>query len=91
MDNSELVRKYVEIGMGIAVTTTELFAPNNEDNPRLRILGLSHLLPSVQIGVAVKARRDLSAAAWEFIADLKAAAIGAQPPPPVELGRAANS
>ena len=90
MDNSELVRKYVEIGMGIAVTTTELFAPNHEDSSRLRILELSHLLPSVEIGVAVKARRDLSAAAWEFIADLKAAAVGAQQPS-AKLSRAAKS
>ncbi|MEE8465824.1 MAG: LysR family transcriptional regulator [Dehalococcoidia bacterium] len=79
MDNSELVRKYVEIGMGIAVTTTESSMPNNEDSSRVRVLELSHLLPSVEIGVAVKARRDLSAAAWEFIADLKAAAAVAQP------------
>ena len=63
MDNSELVRKYVEIGMGIAVTITELFAPNHEDSSRLRVLDLCHLLPSVLIGVAVKTIRGLSAAA----------------------------
>ena len=90
MDNSELVRKYVGIGMGIAVTTTELFGPIHEDGSRLRILELSHLLPSVQIGVAVKARRDLSAGAWEFIADLEAAAVGAQPLS-AKLSRAAKS
>lgn len=79
MDNSELVRKYVAIGMGIAVTITELFAPNHEKISGLRVLELSHILPPVQIGVAANARRDLSAAAWEFIADLKAAASGGQP------------
>ena len=89
MDNSELVRRYVEIGMGIAVTTTDLSAPNHEDTSKLRILDLSHLLPSVEIGVAVNARRDLSAPAWEFIADLKAAAVGAQPLP-AELSRTAR-
>jgi len=44
----------------------------------------------VQIGVAVKTRRDLSAAAWEFIADLKTAAVGAQPVS-AERSRAAKS
>ena len=60
------------------------------DSSRLRVLELSHLLPSVQIGVAVKTRRDLSAAAWEFIADLKTAAVGAQPVS-AERSRAAKS
>jgi len=90
MDNSELVLKYVAVGMGIGVTITELFAPNHEDGSRLRVLDLSHLLPSVQIGVAVNSRRDLSAAAWEFIADLKSAAMGAQPQPATK-DRAANT
>jgi len=89
MDNSELVRRYVEIGMGIAVTTTDLSAPGHEDTSKLRILDLSHLLPSVEIGVAVKTRRDVSAPAWEFIADLKAAAVGAQLLP-AELSRTAR-
>ncbi|MDA1127096.1 MAG: LysR family transcriptional regulator [Chloroflexi bacterium] len=89
MDNSELVRKYVEIGMGIAVTTTDFSGPNHQDSSRLRVLDLSHLLPPVQIGLAVKTRRDLSAAAWEFIADLKAAAVGAEPLP-TRLSRVGN-
>ena len=90
MDNSELVRKYVAVGMGIGATITELFAPNHEDGSRLRVLDLSHLLPSVQICVAVNSRRDPSAAAWEFIADLKSAAMGAQPQPAIK-DRAANT
>ena len=79
MDHSELVRRYVEIGMGIAVTITQLFAPDPADSPKLGALDLSHLFPPVQIGVAVKASHELSVAAWEFIAELKAAASGAQP------------
>lgn len=75
MDNSELVRRYVEIGMGVAVTITQLFEPNYEDSSRLGVLDLSHIFPPVQIGVAVKASRDLSAAALEFIGDLKSAAV----------------
>ena len=77
--NSELVRKYVQIGMGIAVTTTDLSAPNHANGSKLRFLGLGQPLPPVPIGMAVQTRRDLSAAAWEFIADLKAAAVDAQP------------
>ena len=79
MEHSELVRRYVGIGMGIGITITQLFAPGQEENPDLRNLDLSHLFPPVQIGVAVKAGNDLSAAAWEFIADLKAAAVGGLP------------
>ncbi|NQW24372.1 MAG: LysR family transcriptional regulator [SAR202 cluster bacterium] len=74
MDNSELVRRYVEIGMGVAVTITQMFEPSYEDSPRLGALDLSHIFPPVQIGVAVKTSRDLSAAALEFIGDLKSAA-----------------
>ncbi len=41
MDHSELVRRYVEIGMGVAVTTTQMFAPNQEESSKLAVLDLS--------------------------------------------------
>lgn len=82
MDHSELVRRYVEIGMGVAVTITGRFLSSQEGNPKFGMLDLSHIFPPVQIGVAVKASHELSAAAWEFIADLKAAAIDREPPSP---------
>ena len=78
MDNSELVRRHVEIGMGVAVTITMLFDSEPESNIKLGAVNLSHIFPPVQIGVAVKASHELSAASSEFIEDLKAAAIGAR-------------
>jgi len=74
MDHSELVRRYVEIGMGVAITITGMFLPDQEGTPKFGMLDLSHIFSPVQIGVAVKASHELSPAAWEFIADLKAAA-----------------
>ncbi|MBC8281299.1 MAG: LysR family transcriptional regulator [Chloroflexi bacterium] len=76
MESSELVRRYVEIGMGVAITITYLFASNQESNSKFGVLDLSHIFPPVQIGVVVKENRNLSEAAWEFIADLKSAAVG---------------
>ena len=78
MDHSELVRSYVEIGMGVAVTIAMLFDSEQESNIKLGALDLSHIFPPVQIGLAVKASHERFAASWEFIEDLKAAAIGAR-------------
>ena len=78
MDHSELVRRYVEIGMGVAITITGMFLPDQEGTPKFGMLDLSHIFPPVPIGVAVKASHELSPAAWESIADLKAAAVGAR-------------
>ena len=78
MDHSELVRSYVEIGMGVAVTIAMLFDSEQESNIKLGALDLSHIFPPVQIGLAVKASHERFAASWEFIEGLKAAAIGAR-------------
>lgn len=76
MESSELVRRYVEIGMGVAITITYLFASNQESSSKFGVLDLSHIFPPVQIGVVVRENHNLSDAAWEFIADLKSAAVG---------------
>ena len=78
MDHSELVRSYVEIGMGVAVTIAMLFDSEQESNIKLGALDLSHIFPPVHIGLAVKASHERFAASWEFIEGLKAAAIGAR-------------
>jgi len=75
MDHSELVRRYVEIGMGVAVTISHLYEPGVEHNSKLGVIGLGHLFMPVQVGVAFKATHDLSSSANEFITDLKAAAL----------------
>ena len=67
------------IGMGVAISITQIFESDQDGGSKIGVRDLSHILPPVQIGVAVKASHELSAAAWEFVADLKAAAVGAQP------------
>jgi|TARA_B110001454_G_scaffold9633_1_gene9037 DNA-binding transcriptional LysR family regulator len=76
LENSELVRRYVEIGMGVAITITYLFASNQDANSKFGVLDLSHIFPPVQIGVAVRENNNLSEATLEFITDLKSAAVG---------------
>lgn len=76
MDHSELVRRYVEIGMGVAISITQIFESDQDGGSKFGVRDLSHIFPPVQIGVAVKTSHELSAAAQEFIADLKAAVVG---------------
>ena len=76
LEYSELVRRYVEIGMGVAITITYLFASNQDANSKSGVLNLNHIFPPVQIGVAVRENNNLSEATLEFITDLKSAVVG---------------
>ena len=68
----------MEIGMGVAVSITQILESDRDGGSKFGVRDLSHIFPPVQIGVAVKVGHELSAAASEFIADLKAAAVGVQ-------------
>ena len=78
MDHSELVRRYVEIGMGVAVTVTQEFDPGYENQREIGVVDLSHLFPPVQIGVATLRSKHLSQGAREFIEALQSGARSAQ-------------
>ena len=77
MDHSELVRRYVETGMGVA---HDRHAVRFRTKKQHQAWGArpEPYLSTGQIGLAVKASHERSAALWEFIEDLKAAAIGAR-------------
>jgi len=64
-DFTELVKQYVELGMGIAVTQECGLSPGDEDT--LGIINLDHLLPPVQIGVVTLQGKFLSRVALRFI------------------------
>lgn len=81
MEHSELVRRYVEIGMGVGFAVTQEFEPHYEDERKIGVVDLSHLFPPVQIGVATLTGKHLSRGAHEFIEDLQTAARKAQSDP----------
>lgn len=78
MDHSELVRRYVEIGMGVGVTVTQEFDPDYESQREIGVVDLSHIFAPVQIGVATLKSKHLSRGAHEFIEALQSAANNAQ-------------
>lgn len=81
MEHSELVRRYVEIGMGVGFTVTQEFDPRYEDEGKIGVIDLGHLFAPVQIGVATLSGKHLSRGAHEFIEDLQEAARKAQSHP----------
>jgi DNA-binding transcriptional LysR family regulator len=83
MDHTELTRRYVEIGMGVAVTVSQEFDPSYGDQNVIGVVGLSHLFPPVAIGVATVSGRHLSRGAREFIEALQMAAENAQVQPEI--------
>jgi DNA-binding transcriptional LysR family regulator len=64
-DFTELVKQYVELGMGIAVTQEFGLSPGDEDT--LGIVNLDYLLPPIQIGVITLPGKFLSRVALHFI------------------------
>ena len=81
MEHSELVRRYVEICMGVGFTVTQEFDPRYGDEGKIGVVDLSHIFAPVQIGVATLSGRHLSRGAREFIEDLREAARKAQSHP----------
>ena len=65
MDHTELIKQYVEIGMGIAVAFEFDLRPGDEQ--RLGVVNLDHLFPPVQIGISSLQGKTLSRAALHFI------------------------
>ena len=49
MDNTEMIKRYVAIGMGIAIVSD--FTLHPEDHDRLAVVRLDHIFPSANIGV----------------------------------------
>ncbi len=49
VDNTELIRRYVEIGMGVSICTD--FALHVGVQDKVRVVGLDHLFPNSDIGI----------------------------------------
>ena len=70
MDHTEMIRRYVEIGMGIALTVTQEFALSRGYESNLGAIDLSHLFSPVEIGIATLHGKFLSRGALDFIETL---------------------
>ena len=76
LENAEIVKKYVQIGIGVAILGDIVLEP--EDYQRLGVIEIDHLLSSVTIGVHTLRGRFQSQPALNFIEDLKEKLTGAQ-------------
>ncbi len=65
MDDSESIKRYVEIGMGVAVSND--FTLHSEDHYRFGVIRLDHIFPSSYIGVCTLKGKFLGRAVRNFI------------------------
>jgi DNA-binding transcriptional LysR family regulator len=69
VDSAELVKRYVQIGMGVAMCGD--FTLQSEDHERFGVVRLDHLFPSLAIGICRLKGRFLGRALSNFIDLLK--------------------
>ncbi len=68
MDNTELIKRYVEIGMGVAMCSD--FTLHPEDHDKLGVVRLNHLFTSSVIGVCTLRGKFLGQAVRNFMGTL---------------------
>lgn len=78
VDNTELIKRYVEIGMGVAVSTDFTLQP--DDHEKLGVVRLNHLFPSGVIGVCTLRGKFLGRSVRNFIDTLMEELRGYQVP-----------
>lgn len=78
MDNTELIKRYVEIGMGVSVSSDFTLQP--EDHEKLGVVRLNHLFPSATIGVCTLKGKFLGRSVRNFIDTLVQELRGYQVP-----------
>jgi len=78
MDNTELIKRYVEIGMGVSVCSDYTLQP--EDHDKLGIVRLNHLFPASMIGVCTLRGKFLGRSVRNFIDTLVEELRGYQVP-----------
>ena len=76
LENAEIIKRYVQIGMGVAILGDIVLEP--EDYQRLGVIEIDHLLSDLTIGVHTLRGRFQSQPALNFIQDLKENLAGAQ-------------
>ena len=84
MDDSESIKRYVEIGMGVAVGNDFTLHPG--DHQRLGVVRLGHLFPSSEIGVCTLKGKFLGRAVRNFIDTMSEDLRSFRPEPWVWLG-----
>ena len=65
LDNTELIRRYVEIGMGVSICSD--FALHPGDHDKVRVVGLDHLFPNSDIGICTLKGKYQGRAVRNFI------------------------
>ena len=65
LDDTESIKRYVEIGMGVAVGTD--FAMHPEDHDRIGVTPLDHLFPNSVIGVCTLKGKFAGQAVRNFV------------------------
>ncbi len=70
MDDSESIKRYVEIGMGVAVSND--FTLHPDDHYRFGVVPLDHIFPSSEIGVCTLKGKFLGRAVRNFIDTMEA-------------------
>ena len=65
MDNTELIKRYVEIGLGVAIVAD--FTLHQEDHDKLGVVRLDHIFPSSVIGVCTLKGKFLGRAVRNFM------------------------
>jgi DNA-binding transcriptional LysR family regulator len=65
VDNTESIKRYVEIGMGVAITSD--FTLHPEDHHKLGVVRLDHIFPSSLIGVCTLKGKFLGRSVRNFI------------------------
>ncbi len=65
MDDTESIKRYVEIGMGVAVSND--FTLHPEDHDLLGVVRLDHIFPSSEIGICTLKGKFLGRAVRNFM------------------------
>jgi len=68
VDNSESIKRYVEIGMGVAITSDFTLHPDNHH--KLGVMRLDHIFPSSLIGICTLKGKFLGRSVRNFIQSL---------------------
>jgi DNA-binding transcriptional LysR family regulator len=76
IDSIDMVKRYVELGLGVAIGHSIALDPG--DARHLGIVKLSGFLPSELVGIVTSKRRRLPDAAQEFIGVLRTAVRGTE-------------
>ena len=68
MDNTELIKRYVEVGLGVAVASD--FTLHPDDHDKLGVARLDHLFPSFKMGICTLKGKFLGKAVSNFMDSL---------------------